>query len=139
MSNKGFEASVNYRNTLGDFKYSINANLATLQNEVKALHPNYPNISDTYTRTVVGKPLGSFYGYEMDGIYQNTAEITEHLFGTNSPSEKPGDVKFRDLDGNGILDDGDRTFIGNAIPKINYGINFTGSYKTSICPSYYRV
>jgi len=129
VSNKGLEVGVNYRNSIGDFKYSINGNFATLENEVKALHPNYPNISDTYTRTAVGRPLGAFYGYEMEGIYQNTAEITAHLFGTNSPSEKPGDVKFRDLDGNGILDDGDRNFIGNAIPKINYGFNFAGSFK----------
>ncbi len=129
VENKGFEVAASYRKNTGDFRYSISANMATLKNNVRKLHPNYPNITDTYTRTSVGHPLGSFYGYKMEGIYQNSSEIKQHLHGTNNPTEQPGDIKFNDLDGNGRIDDYDRTFTGNPIPKLNYGFNLSGGFK----------
>lgn len=129
VNNKGFEMAVNYRNRIGDFGYNFSGNLATIRNEVKKLHPNSPAIVDTYTRTTTGHPLGAFYGYQMEGVYQNESEITEHLFGTNNPTEKPGDIRFADRDKNGIIDDNDRTFIGNPVPKLNYGLNVSGNFK----------
>jgi TonB-dependent starch-binding outer membrane protein SusC len=74
----------------------------------------------------VGHPLGAFYGYVFDGIYQTQAEINTQLSGTVNPPNKPGDIRFKDLNGDGIINDNDRTFIGNSIPKMTYGLNLSG-------------
>jgi len=130
VSNKGFELSVDYRNSDNEFKYNINANISTLKNNVEKLHPNLPNIVTDKYRTVVGQPLNSYYGYNMIGIYQNQAEIDSHLSGTVNPTTKPGDIKFRDINGDGIISaDKDREFIGSSIPDLTYGVSFSGEYK----------
>ncbi len=130
VSNKGFEFSLNFRNSDHEFKYSINANFATLNNNVEKLHPNLPNISGDVTRTTVGQPLNAYYGYRMIGIYQNQAEIDSYLSGTVNPSEKPGDIKFKDVNGDGIISpDKDREFIGSPIPTLTYGLSFSSTYK----------
>jgi len=128
VSNKGFEFAVNYKNTGGPFKYGINANAATVTNRVEKLHPNLPSIVGDVYRTEVGHPLSSFYGYVMEGIYQNQTEINTYLFGTLNPADKPGDIRFRDINGDGKINDNDRTFIGNPIPKLSYGLNLSGGY-----------
>jgi len=128
VSNKGFEFAVNFKKTDGVFKYGINANAATVTNMVEKLHPNLPSIVGDVYRTEVGHPLSSFYGYVADGIYQDQAEINSYLFGTLNPADKPGDIKFRDLNGDGKINDNDRTFIGNPIPKLSYGLNLSGGY-----------
>jgi len=130
VRNKGFEFSVNYQNSEREFKYSVNANLATLDNEVEKLHPNLPNIVGEVSRTTVGRSLNAYYGYQMEGIYQNQAEIDQHLSGTTNPSVKPGDIRFKDLNGDGIISaDNDRGFIGSPIPDLTFGLSFTSSYK----------
>ena len=128
VSNKGFELGLNFRNDAGPFNYAINGNLGTVTNRVEKLHPNLPNIIGDVYRTAVGHPLGAFYGYAMEGIYQNQAEINAHLFGTVNPPDKPGDIKFKDLNGDGIINDNDRTFIGSPIPKVSYGLNLSAGY-----------
>uniref|UniRef100_UPI003216BBC9 TonB-dependent receptor n=1 Tax=uncultured Draconibacterium sp. TaxID=1573823 RepID=UPI003216BBC9 len=130
VSNKGYEFSVNYRNADNEFKYSINANLATLTNNVEKLHPNLPNITSDITRTEAGNVLNAYYGYNVVGIYQNQEEIDQHLFGTPNSGVKPGDIKFKDVNGDGVISpDKDREFIGSPIPDLTYGINLSGSYK----------
>ncbi len=129
VSNKGFEAAITYKDSRGGFNYGINANAATVRNRVEKLHPNLPNIVGDVYRTAVGHPLGSFYGYVMEGIYQDQAEINAHLFGTTNPPDKPGDIKFQDLNGDGIINDNDRTFIGNPIPKLSYGLNMSADFR----------
>jgi len=128
VSNKGLEVALDFRNTAGAFNYSINANAATVRNNVEKLHPNLPNISGDVYRTTVGHPLGAFYGYKMAGIYQNAAEIKSYLHGTVNPPNQPGDIKFADLNNDGVINDDDRTFIGNPIPKLSYGFNLTGGF-----------
>ena len=128
VSNKGFELAMTFKNSGGPFNYAINGNLGTVRNRVDKLHPNLPNIIGDVYRTSVGHPLGAFYGYVMEGIYQNQAEINAHLFGTVNPPDKPGDIKFKDLNGDGIINDNDRTFIGNPIPKVSYGLNLSADY-----------
>lgn len=129
VSNKGFELSVNYRNSDNEFKYSVNANLGTLTNNVEKLHPNVPNLTGKVTRTEVGHSLDAYYGYKMEGIYQNQSEIDSHLSGTLNPNVKPGDIKFEDLNNDGIINSDDRTFIGSSIPDLTYGISFSSSFK----------
>lgn len=129
VSNKGFELGVTFRNSEHDFKYSISGNVATVKNMVEKLHPNLPSIVGQVTRTEVGQPLNAFYGYLFEGIYQNETEIDRHLFGTTNPTVVPGDIRFRDLNADGKIDDNDRDFIGDPNPGIFYGLNFAGSYK----------
>jgi TonB-linked SusC/RagA family outer membrane protein len=131
VSNKGFEFSLGIRNSERAFKYDVNLNFATLKNNVEKLHPNLPYIQTTYNRTESGHPLNSFYGYRMVGIYQNTAEITSYLHGTVNPSlsVKPGDIKFEDINQDGIINAKDRDFLGSPIPTFIYGIALAGSYK----------
>ncbi|WP_308990643.1 TonB-dependent receptor [Mariniflexile litorale] len=129
VSNKGFEFSLNYRESSNEFKYSLNANIGTVVNSVEKLHPNVPNLVGQVTRTQVGQPLNAYYGYKMVGIYQNQAEINTHLSGTLNPSVKPGDIKFEDINDDGIINSDDRKFLGSSIPDLTYGISFSSSYK----------
>ncbi|HYF68733.1 MAG TPA: TonB-dependent receptor [Ohtaekwangia sp.] len=128
--NRGFELAVAYSNQIGDFKYSIAANAATLHNEVLALKsPIRQGLvgSDFLTFTEVGHPVGSFYLYEMEGIFQDEAEI----FTSALPVKvvKPGDVKYKDQDENGTINADDRKHVGSAIPKITAALTVNLNYK----------
>jgi len=129
VTNKGFEFAVGYRNNDGAFKYAVNANLATVSNNVDKLDPNLPNIYGQVSKTEAGHPLNSFYGFKMAGIYQNQTEIDNYLTGAPHGDIKPGDIKFSDLNGDGIINDNDRTYIGNPNPRLTYGANVSASYK----------
>jgi len=128
VSNKGFEFSLNYKGGK-ELKYSVNVNVGTIINNVEKLHPNVPSLIGQVTRTEVGESLNAYYGYKMIGIYQNQAEIDSHLSGTLNPNVKPGDIKFEDLDNNGIINSDDRKFLGSSIPDLTYGVSFSSSYK----------
>jgi hypothetical protein len=128
--NRGFELGLNYENNIGAFTYSFNANGATLYNEV--LEVNAPIVggaigSDRITRTEVGYPIGSFFLYEMEGIFQDEVEIFTHAY--QGSKIAPGDVMFKDHDGNGIIDGNDRVHVGSAIPKLTAGLNISLGYK----------
>lgn len=144
VRNKGFELMVNYRQSEGVFKYSITGNLTTINNEVLALGKNddpiYGGNSElgNSTKTQVGQPIGSFYGYKTNGIYKSQAEIDAMNTGGNDENGEPiifapnasvGDIRFVDVNGDGRLTDDDRDFIGSPIPELTYGFNFTASYK----------
>ena len=129
VSNKGIEVALNLRSSAGKFKYSVNANMATITNRVEKLHPNLPSIVGDVYKTEAGHPLSAFYGYVFDGIYQNQNEINTYLHGTTNPADKPGDIKFKDLNNDGVINDKDRTFIGNPIPRLSYGLNLSAGYK----------
>lgn len=129
VSNSGMEFALSYRNYEHPLKFQISANMATLKNEVLSLHPNLPYINGRVTRTQAGHPLNAYYGFVQEGIYQNQAEVSEHLYGTTNPPQQPGDIKFKDLDGNGIINDNDRDFIGNPNPKLTYGMNMSMNYR----------
>ncbi len=129
--NRGLELALTYADVLGAFSYSINANAATLYNEV--LEVNAPIAggaigSDRITRTEVGYPIGSFFLYEMEGIFQDEGEIFTHAY--QGSKIAPGDVMFKDQDGNGIIDSNDRVHVGSAIPKLTAGLNMTLNYKS---------
>lgn len=130
VNNKGYEISAKYRDSFaGDFHYSLGGNLTHINNKVAALHENVPRIIGEVARAEVGQPLDVYYGYQMEGIYQNVNEIKSHLFAINSPSSKPGDVKFKDINKDGQINDLDRTFIGNPIPRYTYGFFANLNYK----------
>ena len=129
VSNRGWEFGVTLRDSESAFKYNINANLSTVKNQVEKLHPNLPSLVGSVTRTEPGQPLNAYYGYVFEGIYQNENEISTHLHGTANPTSVPGDIRFKDLNTDGKVDDNDRDFIGDPNPGLLYGLNLSGSYK----------
>lgn len=126
MRNKGFEFSASYNNNNNAFKYSISANLGTLKNEVLQIGINGNPIYGAASKTEVGRSMGEIYAYETDGIFQNAAEIAAAPTQTNAGV---GDIRFKDINGDGMISDLDRTFQGVTIPKYSYGMNLSGSYK----------
>lgn len=136
MQNKGLEFTLGYHQNKGDFKWDVTALLSVVRNRVLQL--NNPNASITaggdadfggggpLTNTVAGQPVQSFYGYVVEGIFQNAGEITAHATQTGA---QPGDLKFKDLNGDNIINDSDRTFIGSYLPKFTYSLNYAASYK----------
>ena len=130
VSNKGFEVGINFQNNDHAFKYSINANVATLTNRVDKLQTFVKSIIDdgTHTKTAIGQPISSYFGYQFEGIYQNAGEITKQLFASDNAAQ-PGDIRFKDVNHDGQINANDRVFIGNPIPKTTYGFSFSASYK----------
>ena len=132
VENKGFEFELNYRGNVGAFSFDINANFATLQNKVLSLSNGSPipggRIDNGIyaTLTTVGRPIGSFYLYETEGIFQNDADIFKHAY--QGQYIRPGDVAFKDQNADGIIDEKDRTFLGSAIPKFIYGFTANLGY-----------
>jgi len=133
VANRGWEFSLNYREYKGEFKYSIGGNITFLDNEVTDLGPGglpviagrIQSANANVTRTVVGGQIGAFYGFVTDGIFQNQQEINEHAF--QSEGTRPGDIRFLDLNGDGVINELDQQFIGSPIPKLLYG--FTAEFK----------
>ena len=130
VNNKGFELGARYQNFDHALKYSVSANIATLKNNVTGLYTFVPNIIDNtnHTKTQAGQPINAYFGYAFDGIYQNDGEVAKTLF-ANTNGTKSGDIKFKDINGDGQIDDNDRTFIGNPIPRFTYGFAFSTGYK----------
>lgn len=134
MKNSGFEFELTYRETLGDLSYRVSGNFSTIKNEVTGLGGESAIIDfvenaygyGVYTYTTIGDPISSFYGWQFDGIFQNQAEINN---GAAQGGAQPGDVRFRDLNGDGEITDDDRTVIGSPIPDFTYGISGSVGYK----------
>jgi TonB-linked SusC/RagA family outer membrane protein len=134
IKNKGIELSLNYRGSIGDLKYNIGGNITTVSNEITSLGSVPEVIAGTgggqTHRTSVGEPLGYFYGYKTNGIYQSQAEIdADKTKDVNSSKRQAGDIRFVDVNGDGTIDANDRTNIGSSIPSYYYGANIAASYK----------
>jgi TonB-dependent starch-binding outer membrane protein SusC len=139
MRNTGFETSLTYHKATGDFTFDITGNACTLKNKILNLGANNTYLDGSASRTQIGRSLGDFYGYKVEGIFQSADEIntvtttnanydpTKHAFQASSTS--PGDFKFKDLNDDGVITSDDRTFLGRGIPKIYYGMNFKAWYK----------
>jgi TonB-linked SusC/RagA family outer membrane protein len=143
VQNRGWDFTLNWRDGKA-FKYSIGANASTVQNKVLELGQGNEAIfggdigegGKLGTRTIVGDAIGSFYGYKVIGIFQNAEEIKSS---PNQGNEKPGDLKFADLNSydkngkltgipDGKIDPADRTYLGTPIPKWIFGINLGAEY-----------
>ncbi len=133
IKNSGIEFAFDYNNEIGEFSYNIAANITTVKNKVTDLG-QIPQIisgiggAQTH-RTIVGESLGHFYGYKTNGLYQNAAEASAALPDANSSGAVPGDVRFVDVNGDGIVDAGDRTILGSPFPGFFYGISMGAAYK----------
>ena len=135
--NKGFDFGLSYNNeTSSGFFYGIDATLSTYKNEVTELVSDFqvgdavPFAGSSANRTEVGQALGSFFGREVDGIYRNAAEVAAGPDqGFENPADGIGRLRYVDQNGDGLIDDDDRTFIGSPHPDFVYGINLKGGYK----------
>ncbi len=146
MENSGLELTLGYRQQFGKVNFSANANFSTLNNEVTGLLPGNTsgflqqsismigsafNDGGAQTRTSVGERIGNFYGYVFDGIIQNAAELAAS--GMAGFDAKVGDKRFKDISGplgkpDGIVNDRDRTNIGNGLPGYYYGFSTRAEY-----------
>lgn len=124
IENKGHEIFLRYKNIdSGDFEWNSSLNLSFIKNKVTGLLGDGAIEIGGWSAIIEGQPLGTFWGHKHDGIYQNKEEIPDQLY---NQGVRPGDIKFVDLDNNGVIDTNDKMVIGNPNPDV-YG-GFTNSF-----------
>lgn len=124
--NKGWEFALGYSDTKGDFSYSANFNTAIITSKVTDLHGTGPIITG-YTVLQEGYPINSLYGYAADGIFKTKDEIAKAPYqGSNIA---PGDLKYKDIDGNDTITAADKQYLGSYFPKVTFGLNLSASWK----------
>jgi TonB-linked SusC/RagA family outer membrane protein len=138
--NRGVEVLVNYNTTVGKVKLNIGGNIAFNDNTVKSvptadgiIHGGVNLLSSTteeFFRIQNGHPVGYFWGYRTDGIFQNQDEVNAHAKGGNriQPNAVPGDVRFVDVNGDGVISALDKVQIGSPIPKFTYGFHMNAQW-----------
>ena len=131
IENRGLEITLKTANITGKFEWRTGFNFSINRNEVINLGSN-GNLVGTVqrlpvTRTVEGRAISLFYGYVMEGIFQTQAEVQESPF--QSTDTRAGDIKFQDINGDGIINDSDQTFIGSPHPDFTYNLTNDFSYK----------
>lgn len=136
FQNRGFEFTASWKNnTEGDLNYTISGNMSINNNKVLSVatgeNPLYAGGAGAVggnltTRTVLGQPIGQFFGYRVEGVYQTEEEVnsTPHIAGT-----RPGDFRYADVNGDQVIDARDRVVLGNPNPKYTYGINTNFNYR----------
>ncbi len=143
VNNKGIEFNIATNQKTGDFNWSVYFNISKNINEVKELGPGNADIissgsvSNAYFITRVGEPIGSYYLPVVEGVFRNQEEVDAALHYLDSPTNygladtKPGDFKFKDVNGDHILDisDTDRAIVGNYMPDFTYGFGATLAWK----------
>jgi hypothetical protein len=135
IENRGLELALGYQNaTAGGFTYSINGNITTLRNRVLALPNEGQTIVDGQglTSTSAGTSLGQFFLIPMAGIFQSQDEVNNYKTADGrviQPYASPGDVKYADTNGDGVIDSKDRVHVGSAFPTLQYGANLNFGYK----------
>ncbi len=138
MENKGWEFNLGVQNSIGNFNYKLSGNLAFNENKLTSLGTGEEIISGSFagqnqvggqnvTITREGDPVGSFYGWLTDGIFQNQAEVEAHA--SQLSNTRPGDLRFQDLNEDGVIDGLDRTIIGSPLPSVIYGFNANLGYQ----------
>jgi len=137
MENKGLELLLGVNKKIGQVNFSATANFSTLENKITKLRGNATdNIAQplgslqgddggSQTRSAVGQRIGNFWGYVANGIIQDAAEAAS----SGMSGVKPGDRKFKDLNGDGKIDANDKTIIGNGLPKYIFGLNLSATFK----------
>jgi len=129
INNKGFEVVASWKDKINkDFSYSLSGNLTTIKNTVNSIYQDGYQYIDNNAITRAGSPIGSFYGYVVEGIYQSYADKINSVPSTLG-SYGPGDFKFKDVNGDGVINEKDRTIIGNPTPDITYGVSLNLTYK----------
>ncbi len=139
MTNKGVELELGYKKQIGDLYFDIKGNTSYLKNEITDLGSveyttgaSFQSSAYELSRNAVGHPIGSFYGFEVLGIFQNQADINSHHDANGNkiqPNAKPGDFIYADLNGDGKIGTEDRTYIGDPTPTWSFGFNASARYR----------
>jgi len=141
MENTGVELELGYGKRFGEVNLSLNGNVSYMQNQVTNLGGGVSYLSggqtfqaSSYpiTRTAVGEPINSFYGFEILGIFQTTEDVLNHRNSEGAiiqPDAQPGDFIWADRDDNGVITEADRTFLGNPTPSWTFGLTLNVAYK----------
>ena len=144
IRNSGIELDLKWKEKRGDFTYGIGLNLSTTQNRVLELANSNQVIYGTGlkygdahfpTQTRVGEPIGAYYLYQMDGIFQSDQDVQNHTSNVNGekvviqPDAQSGDVRFKDINGDGVLDTKDMIYSGTGIPKLDANLMLSLEWK----------
>ncbi|MBZ4040861.1 SusC/RagA family TonB-linked outer membrane protein [Flavobacterium hibisci] len=145
VRNRGIDLHINSRNMTGDFTWSTDFTLSHNKNKVLKLNTDGASLPGRYnneivSQTVVGGSIGDFYGYKVDGVFATASDFQTHALPTNSdgtvlpitPNSGGvwyGDLKFKDLNGDGVITEKDRTYLGSPIPDFQFGLGNTFTYK----------
>ncbi|WP_158085320.1 SusC/RagA family TonB-linked outer membrane protein [Niastella vici] len=135
MRNRGLDVTVNYSQAHNDWNWNVTGNVTTVNNQVTSLYKSKEQLISAGNGLILlkeGESVSSFYGYKTAGIFQNQNEIDSYKDKNGNliqPNAKPGDIKFADINNDGVLDDKDRSIIGHGLPKFLYSINGTVAYK----------
>lgn len=141
MRNKGIEFEANWRGQRGDFGYDVGLNFSTTDNEVVSLADEGQVLfgeglkygtEHFPTQTRVGMPIGAFYLYQQEGLFQSNADARAYVNKDGDPYQPyadAGDVKFIDTNADGVIDEDDKVFSGSGIPKLEVNINLSADYK----------
>jgi TonB-linked SusC/RagA family outer membrane protein len=139
LKNWGEEFSASWNQTIQkDLSVNVSGNITFLKNKVLSLSPDIPggflsrgsfNNGSAESRTMPGSPIGSFYGYVVEGLYQSYADVLKSPVASAVGAYGPGDFKFKDINGDGKITSDDRTVIGNPTPKYTYGTSINVNYK----------
>lgn len=128
VSNRGVELALGYRKLTGDFNFSVDGNIGFVKNELLSLGtgntifgPEFQG--DPLTFTEAGRPIGYFYGWKADGLFQQGQESSQQI------NASPGDIRFVDENGDGTIDANDRTYLGHYLPKFTYGLSLSANYR----------
>jgi len=142
VENRGIEASLTYQKTLGEFKFDVTANAAFLTNKIESIKDGLTSLEPLNLSRVrslplaniyqVGSPVGAFYGYATDGLFQSTAEAKAYVNSKGDvyqPNAVAGDIRFKDANGDGVINNSDRVVLGSPFPKATYSLNANFRYK----------
>ena len=140
IRNQGFEMELNWDHSVRDFHYNVGFNLSTISNKVVKLAGEgqaLPSYGLQYGTDHVaayakqGQPISGFYLYRTDGIFQNMDEVNQHNHEGEliQPDAKPGDLRFKDLNNDGVINEDDKEYCGTGIPKLEMNLNFAADYK----------
>lgn len=137
MENRGYDINIQFQDQKGDFGYNFGLNVSGYKNELTELESvaylgipssslHSVNFGQEVSRSAVGQPLASFYGYKAEGLFRSQEEVDSYGL---QPNAQAGDLKFADVNGDGVIDDEDRTFIGSPHPDMVLGLNINLNYK----------
>ncbi|MDW5287543.1 TonB-dependent receptor [Formosa sp. PL04] len=142
IENEGVEVVVSWSDEINDFQYGVTLTGASNKNEVTRIANTDGSIigassilsqgTSYISRVEVGQPIGYFYGYKTDGILQNQQEVDAYVTPSGDPyfsDQRPGDVRFVDLNQDGVIDEGDKTYLGNPNPDLELGFQLNVGYK----------
>lgn len=127
VCNSGVELTLGWSDFINeDFKYTVGLNLTTVSNKVIELQgrdyiPGASVRGNYSTRTQPGYPIGAFWGYEIDGVFTNEQDVRDYP--VDQAIKAPGYFKYRDIDGNGVIDESDKTYLGSPIPVLTGGLD----------------